>query len=132
MKKAQIIVSMGTFTRHYLIAALWSSNDNANDQGGEPLDRNYDIENFTNASLLKAKADCETFQKENEADLKLYYEHWGQEYAGHDLWLTAQRHGAGFWDRYVQGEPETNALMKPVLERLTEASHKLAEDIYLY
>lgn len=24
---------------------------------------------------------------------------WSPEHAGHDLWLTRNRHGAGFWDR---------------------------------
>ena len=32
---------LDVFTRSYVEAALWSTNDNSDDQGGEPLDKNY-------------------------------------------------------------------------------------------
>jgi hypothetical protein len=46
-------------------------------------------------------ADCEDFQKANGALLSLAYERdgYGEKQAGHDFWLTRNRHGAGFWDR---------------------------------
>lgn len=40
---------------------------------------------------------------------------------GHDLWLTMNRHGAGFWDRDLQKTGE----------RLTDAAH-LAGEKYVY
>ena len=40
------------------------------------------------------------------------------DYIGHDLWLTRNHHGAGFWDR---GYP------KDLADRLTELSQSLGE-----
>ena len=50
------------------------------------------------ATILR---ECETFQKENAADLAEAYDRDGYtpERAGHDYWLTRNGHGTGFWDR---------------------------------
>ena len=52
------------FTRHYLIAALWSSNDESNESGGEPLDRNYDLSDLSEDTLEWAVVNCAKFQAE--------------------------------------------------------------------
>ena len=41
------------FTRAYIEAALWSSNDDATPSGGEPLDGNYGIEDIDPDTLAK-------------------------------------------------------------------------------
>lgn len=99
-------VDLDEFTVHYLIAALWSSNDESTPQGGEPLDQNYDLDDIAVETLQQAKEDCEAFQRDNAADLALVPEHprggedWSVDaFNGHDFWLTRNRHGAGFWDR---------------------------------
>lgn len=41
---------------------------------------------------------------------------------GHDFYLTRNRHGAGFWDRYSGDSPEARAG-----DRLTSAAHVYGE-----
>lgn len=92
------------FTRQYLVTALWSSNDDSDEQGGDPLDLNYSIEDFSEEALQAAIQDCEKFQAENG---HLYGDN---ESAGHDFWLTRNHHGAGFWDGdYEHGDELTEA-----------------------
>lgn len=83
------------FLNAYIECALWSSTDNADDSGGQPLDENYDETDLTPETLAEFKRDCEAFQEANAADL----EHLDPAQAGHDFWLTRNGHGAGFWDR---------------------------------
>lgn len=111
------------FTSAYVETALWSSTDD-NDQ---PLDANYSPEDIYPDTLQRMIADCEQFQRENAIDIETAIESGevvcGPDFgemgrAGHDFWLTRNRHGAGFWD----GDwPDKQA------ERLTEASHTYGE-----
>lgn len=109
---------MDDFTRGFLETALWSSTDNSDDSGGEPLDKNYSIDDFTPHALKELIADCEQFQRENAADLAVAYEQGirGSEgddefSAGHDFWLTRCGHGTGFWDGDYP-EPQATRLTK--------------------
>lgn len=96
-------VGLDDFTRHYIIAALWSSVDD----DGEPLDGKYEESDIAPEALADMKADCKDFQESNAALLALAYQLYKphadaptpQCSAGHDFWLTRQRHGCGFWDR---------------------------------
>ena len=54
------------FTQAYLECALWSSNDESNDQGGDPLDQNYGIQDIAEECLEKMIADCKAFQEEKD------------------------------------------------------------------
>lgn len=96
------------FTKGYIICALWSSNDNSDDQGGRALDENHDIDDISIETLKQMVEDCTDFQKANKALLRKYCELRAKftspeyspiECAGHDFWLTRNGHGAGFWDR---------------------------------
>ena len=89
------------FTRAYIEAALWSTNDDATHRGGEPIDGNYGIDDIDPDTLAKMADDCRRFQEENAADLALYdHPQWtAAELGGHDFWLTRNGHGCGFWDR---------------------------------
>jgi hypothetical protein len=119
-----------SFTRQYIGTALWSSNDESDDSGGEPLDRNYDEDDITSETLASMIQDAQDFQRDNAEMLLRAYASGtyvgGQRYdasnAGHDLWLTRNRHGAGFWDR---------GLPKAVGEALSTAAHNMGE-INLY
>ncbi len=96
------------FLAGYIECALWSSTDNADDSGGEPLDANYSRSDLSDECLEAFKRDCQAFQEANADDLA----NIDCEQAGHDFWLTRNGHGAGFWDRGL-GE---------IGERLSEAS----------
>lgn len=68
--------------------------------------------------MAQATADCEAFQADNAEML----EGIEDSQAGHDFWLTRNRHGAGFWDRGL-GD---------VGKALTEAAHAFgATDLYI-
>lgn len=108
--KLDRIQNLDDFTRAYIEAALWSSTDNSDPSGGDPLDLNYDVGDLTSAALDRAIKDSKSFQKDNA---KLLAQAGDEAQNGHDFWLTRNRHGAGFWDRGY-GE---------VGDKLTEAAH---------
>ena len=103
---------MDTFTRRYIEAALWSSTDD----NGESLDL-YTVDDIAPETLAAMQEDCEAFQSEHADAIT---EDLGR--AGHDFWLTRNRHGAGFLD---------GDWSKEVGKRLTEASHAYG-GAYLY
>jgi hypothetical protein len=83
------------FLTAYIEAALWSSSDESTPQGGEPFDYNYGRNDIHETSLQKMRTDCAAFIEQAEP----YLYAWTAEQAGHDFWLTRNRHGAGFRDR---------------------------------
>ena len=109
---------MDPFTIAYIEAALWSSMDNSDEQGGEPLDANYGLDDIAPETLASIVADCKAFQEAHADDIG------GElELAGHDFWLTRNGHGAGFFDGDWDDE---------VGQRLTEASDVLGSvDLYV-
>lgn len=102
-------IHLDEFAIAYIECALWSSTDNADESGVEPLDLNYNATDIDPQTLKRMAEDCAAFQADNKTDL----EDMTAERAGHDFWLTRNRHGAGFWDRGL-GE---------VGRRLTDAAH---------
>lgn len=111
---------LDSFTRAYVVAALWSSTDNSDDSGGEPLDANYGPEDIASETLARMVEDCATFQRTNAGLLALAGD---EEQNGHDFWLTRNGHGAGFWDRDYSGA---------IGDALTEASDAYGEvDLYI-
>lgn len=95
----------------YLTTALWASTDNSDDSGGDPLDKNYGIEDIAPESLAKARADCERFLVSNADALGSLAMKQVIDWStiGHDFWLTRNGHGAGFWDGDYP-EPEASVL----------------------
>jgi hypothetical protein len=85
------------FTLAYLECALWSSTDNADESGGEPLDANYSIDDIAEKSISIVEQECQDF-RDMAKDL-LDTIGADDEQNGHDFWLTRNGHGAGFWDR---------------------------------
>ncbi len=87
------------FTQAYLDCALWAETDESTDQGGDPLDENYSIEDIDPDSLKTAIQDCKRFQGKYMKNLyPPCNPHTVNMNAGHDFWLTRNSHGAGFWD----------------------------------
>lgn len=89
--------------RGYIICALRSS-----------MDDNYDEKDIHPDTQKAMAADCKYFWEENKAMI----EHDPPQ-AGHDLWLTRNRHGTGFWDR--------EELWSPNSRELTERAHAMGE-----
>lgn len=115
------------FTLAYIECALWSTNDESNEQGGDPLDENYGPEDIAAETLETMLTDCKRFQKENADDIANGKDHLAYTqnnvYAGHDFWLTRNGHGCGFWD---------GDWKEPAGERLTKASEAFGEvDLYI-
>jgi hypothetical protein len=109
--------NLDAFTSAYVQAALFSTNDESDESGGNPLDDNYGPEHLSPDALAIIKAECARFQE-------FYGEHFTEEnctytecsvdeYAAHDFWLTRNGHGAGFWD---------GDWNEPVATLLTEAA----------
>ncbi len=110
---------LDSFTRAYLECALWSSHDNADEDGREePLDRNYTLADIAPESVAQLAQECVQFQADNEADLSLVSSLCDSERAGHKFWLNRNRHGTGFWDEYY-GEDES---LRAAFLRLSDAS----------
>jgi hypothetical protein len=111
-------LKLDAFTRAYIECALWSSADD----GGEPLDGLYSVDDIADEAIASMAEDCRQFQSDNASDLA----GWGDEQGGHDFWLTRNGHGAGFWDRYSEGE------MYHKGRRLTDASKAWgSSDLYV-
>ena len=100
------ILDLPPIVRGYLECALWASTD----EDDFPLDENFDTEDFAEEAITQAIAECAAFVDANTADCDAYREQreamgYGRsqgtidDYLGHDLWLTRNGHGAGFWDR---------------------------------
>jgi hypothetical protein len=103
----------------YIEAALWSTTDESNDSGGDPLDDNYGPKDFSAETLAKAQADCEVMA---DVILSNMVGEIDWQHAGYDFWFTRNGHGCGFRD----GDwPE------PVATIFYEASKGFAE-VYLY
>lgn len=84
------------FTRAYIEAMLFSTSDQSDEQGGEPLDKNYSVSDIAPETMELIVEDCADFQKRFGHLIEDDGGDWGR--AGHDFWLTREGHGAGFWD----------------------------------
>jgi hypothetical protein len=101
---------MNIFLESYIETALWSSMDESNERGGEPMDKNYARRDISPEAIKRMTEDCSEFEK-LIVDLD-------PKHAGHNFWLTRNHRGAGFWDG---GYPEDTG------KRLTDAAHSFGE-----
>lgn len=93
----------------YVRAALWSSCD----EDDVPLDDNYHEGDVSEETMARMRADVERFIRGHQAALlrAMSKRERSFEDAGHDLWLTRNGHGCGFWDGDWP-EPEAAILTK--------------------
>jgi hypothetical protein len=106
----------------YLKTALWSSNDNADDAGGDPLDQNFSARDISSKTRGKMAADLARFARQNKADL----EGMSDSDVGYYFWLSRNGHGVSFSDwGYEHHAPEK-------AERLDRAARKFGQyDLYV-
>lgn len=108
---------MDRLVRAYLETALWSSTSMEDDT---PLDDKYSADDFTDEAKEEAKSDVyrfiDTFAEKMNATIYDY--NLNDELVVHDLWLTRNRHGAGFWDGDYPEEIE---------DVLTDMAHAFGE-----
>ena len=109
------------FIAAYVECALWASNDESNDNGGEPMDKNYSADDIAPEALATITAECAAFYN---ANVQTWSEWWTDERAGHDFWLTRNGHGAGFWDRF---SPHSNEEAAEAGDKLSEAARAARE-----
>lgn len=124
--------ALDEFTAAYIEAMFWTDNapgvttdewqaTDDHDEGSIPGD--VDARDLAPDALARIVADCAAFQTQ-AAGLLILAEvcGYGLDRAGHDFWLTRNRHGAGFWDRdelRAQGDE---------YERLTAVMVKAGDD----
>jgi len=82
-------IAFDEFFNAYVSCALWASTDD----NGEPMDI-YTIDDIEGDTVAQMRTDCANF-----LDLAGGWIGDQASDAGHDFWLTRNRHGAGFWDR---------------------------------
>lgn len=97
--------ALTNFVNSYIDTALWSTNDESDEQGGEPLDKNYSPGDIAPETRRKMFLDAASFYRAHVMDFD------DPSQAGHDFWLTRNGHGAGFWDGDYP-EPEATLLTK--------------------
>jgi len=136
--------ALGAFTQGYIEAMLWTEEERLAEESenlessGVAFTResgkletvhipgNISFDLIAPEALESIKADCQKFQRDNDDLLEwsACYDNGDYEdsQAGHDFWLTRNKHGAGFWDRGL-GE---------IGEKLTEAAQSCGEKhVYL-
>jgi hypothetical protein len=87
-----------TAVTQYLVTALWPSIGDDD----EPLDQDHDLTDVSDDLTVAARADVVAFvELAGRADVRAYLAAFGGDAGqlGHDLWLTRNGHGVGFWDR---------------------------------
>ena len=110
------VVQASKFISSYLAALAWT------EECREEFNFEFDVDDLTNDALSEIIRDCSNFLEMVEDEgINMVGAHYGAEQAGHDFWLTRNRHGAGFWDRGL-GE---------VGDQLTRIAHSFGSvDVY--
>lgn len=103
------------FVNAYIDSALWSSTDESDESGGEPMDKNYGPNDIAPPTRREMFLDAVSFYKANIMDFD------DPSQAGHDFWLTRNGHGTGFWDR------PTSTYSPAAAKRLTNAAKAYGE-----
>ena len=114
-------MSFKSFLAGYTDCALWCGVVAIDEDGNSTESQQWDEGDLVPDTLETFKAECRYFYDVNKDDIEKgshkrkgfpRQEPWSP--AGHDFWLTRNRHGAGFWD---------GDYIEPYAARLTEAAH---------
>jgi hypothetical protein len=112
----------------YLETVLWAESDNSDpNTGGDPLQDNFTVDDFTDAAREQARAELTAFWSEASRVLEmLERDGRGAPDASswpHDFWLNRNGHGTGFWDKkekYGDAAEALDVLAKRAGERNVE------------
>lgn len=106
--------SIDKFTYGYVEAMFFTETGDIDDEYSDAT-----VSDISEDGWQKIVDDCTKFQNDNKELLERAYDTNGYDttQAGHDLWLTRNGHGAGFWDRGL-GE---------IGETLTKAANAMGE-----
>jgi len=94
---------LDAFTNAYVEAALWSSMDNADESGGEPLDKNYGPSDLADSTRVAMQRDCASFVERfgrliEDDDSPEIDKHGRWALAGHKFLLSRNGSGVSFLD----------------------------------
>ncbi len=128
--KSTVREGMDPVLYQYLRTALWSSNDESTPEGGDPMDDNYDVDDFAPEAVQLAQQMILKFQK---AAGKLL-DGLDMTRVAHDLWLTQNSHGAGFWDGDYEDPPGLGDKLTEIAKKLGPVHPYVGDDgvIYFY
>jgi hypothetical protein len=119
------MVEMDSFTTGYIECAFWLG---PQDEEGDTIP-GFDVSDLAPQTLATILEDCKSFQEENELlEEAIQCDGYSLERAGHDFFLTRNRHGAGFWDRKELGAFTDD---DHIAKGLTDLAHSF-DDFYLY
>lgn len=96
------------FTTAYIECALWLC---ADEDDHSPVTHDVTVDQIIQPTLDEIVEDCAAFQKAHMHQIR-----HNLSQAGHDFFLTRNRHGSGFWDRtdiWKNGNPR----------KLTDSAH---------
>lgn len=98
------VSEVSDMARAYIACALWTSTDDSEEGGGEPLDSVYSIDDLPQETLAIMVTEADSFYAAHAELLATCGA--SAEQIGHDYWLTRNGHGAGFWDRGDEHYPK--------------------------
>lgn len=81
----------------YLAAAIWTDETLEDENGETVLPEGLTIYDFSDESVEQARKDISAFMEQAKQTWPMI-EEIDPERVGHDLWLTRNGHGSGFWD----------------------------------
>lgn len=107
----------------YLTCAAWSSP--VIDDEGHDVETDLSRYDFSVEAQIEAFWRCAEFLSHAKVREALTTGHWSPAQLGHDLWLTRNHHGAGFWDRFSKWGEDYEA--HAIGEALTALAHDFGE-----
>lgn len=116
------IQSLDAFTKAYLVAALWSSTG----EDSEPLDKSFNVNDYSQEAIDKAVTECAAFRSAN--DTRLVAANIDEKEAGHCFWLSRAGHGSGYFDCKDHRSPDIECA---ACNELQKAAQKVGNlDLY--
>jgi hypothetical protein len=116
----------GPAAGEYLNTALWSAlyraeADEDAEYDGDPLDAHFNLHHFTPNAVARARFDIARFRSSLSPEALAEYDSRSgndrSDDAEHNLWLTRNGHGAGFWDGGWEHGEELTAKAKRLGEQ---------------
>ncbi|MBP7280327.1 MAG: hypothetical protein KBA66_02035 [Leptospiraceae bacterium] len=107
-------IDINEVMKHYLLCAIWTEEEQMSEMEEKEIADFYgeseeitklvprnemNIENFSDDSKIKAFEDIRKFLSIDGVQEAIEKQNIPNDMLGHDLWLTRNSHGAGFWDR---------------------------------